>query len=62
MSAEGLPSKFEWERPLLLRGGYVRELAAASHPHIHGGSGDVQRAAVVYHGLAHSGDGASENT
>ena len=31
----GLPSKFEWKRPLMLRGGYVRELAAASYPHIH---------------------------
>ncbi len=40
-SALGLPSKFEWKRPLmLLRGGYVRELAAASYPHIHGGGGD----------------------
>ena len=32
----GLPSKFEWKRSLLLRGGYVRELAVASYPHIHG--------------------------
>ncbi len=39
-AALGLPSKFEWKRPSLLRGGYVRELAAASGPHIHGGGGD----------------------
>ncbi len=39
-AALGLPSKFEWKRPLLLRGGYVRELAVASYPHIHGGGGD----------------------
>ncbi len=42
MAALGLPSKFEWKRPLLLllRDGYVRELAVASYPHIHGGGGD----------------------
>jgi hypothetical protein len=28
-TALGLPSKFEWKRLLLLRGGYVRELAVA---------------------------------
>ena len=39
-SGMGLPSKFEWKMLLLLYGGYVRELAAASYPHIHGGSGD----------------------
>ncbi len=40
MSAKGLPSKFEWKMLLLFRGGYVRELAAASYPHIHGGGSD----------------------
>ncbi len=39
-SAVGLPSKFEWKWFLLLRGGYVRELATASYPHIQFGGGD----------------------
>ena len=33
-AASGLPSNFVRKRLLLLRGGYVRELAAASYPHI----------------------------
>ncbi len=36
----GLPSDFVRKVLLLLRSGYVRELAAASYPHIHGGGGD----------------------
>jgi hypothetical protein len=35
MSELGLPSNFVAKRLLLLRSGYVRELAAASYPHIH---------------------------
>ncbi len=40
MSELGLPSDFVRKGLLLLRGGYVRELAAASYPHIHCGGGD----------------------
>ena len=40
MSAQGLPSDFVRKGPLVLRSGYVRELAAASYPHIHCGVGD----------------------
>ncbi len=40
MSDMGLPSDFEGKRLLLLRCGYVRELAAASYPHIDGGGGN----------------------
>jgi len=39
MSAMGLPSDFV-RKVLLLRSGYVWELAAASYPHIHCGGGD----------------------
>ncbi len=38
-SVVGLPSDFV-RKGLLLRSGYVRELAAASYPHIHGSGGD----------------------
>jgi len=41
----GLPSKFVRKELLLLCGGYVRELAPASYPHIHGGGGDFLCAA-----------------
>ena len=40
ISALGLPSDFVRKKLLLLRGGDVRELAAASYPHIHCGGGD----------------------
>ncbi len=40
MSAVGLPSDFVRKGLLVLRSGYVRELAAASYPHIHRGGGD----------------------
>ncbi len=40
MAALGLPSDFVRKGLLLLRSGYVRELAAASYPHIHCGGGD----------------------
>ncbi len=36
----GLPSDFVRKGLLLLRSGYVRELAAASYPHIQCGGGD----------------------
>ena len=44
-AALGLPSKFVRKELLLLCGGYVRELAPASYPHIHGGGGDFLGAA-----------------
>ena len=40
MSVVGLPSDFVRKGLLLLRGGYVRELAVASYPHIQCGGGD----------------------
>ncbi len=40
MSEMGLPSDFLRKGLLLLRSGYVRELAAASYPHIQCGGGD----------------------
>ncbi len=40
MSGLGLPSDFVRKGLLLLRSGYVRELAAASYPHIQCGGGD----------------------
>ncbi len=40
MSQMGLPSNFVRKELLLLRSGYVRELASASYPHIHCGGGD----------------------
>ena len=43
MSASGLPLNFVRKRLLLLRSGYVRELAPASYPHIHGGGDDFSR-------------------
>ncbi len=39
-SASGLPSNFVKKGLLLLRSGYVRELASASYPHIHCGGAD----------------------
>ncbi len=39
-SGSGLPSDFVRKGLLLLRSGYVRELAAASYPHIRCGGGD----------------------
>ncbi len=40
MSPSGLPSDFVRKGLLLLRSGDVRELAAASYPHIHCDGGD----------------------
>ena len=40
MSESGLPSNFVRNRLLLLRSGDVRELAAASYPHIQCGGSD----------------------
>ncbi len=40
MSGMGLPSDFARKGLLLLCSGDVRELAAASYPHIHCGGGD----------------------
>ncbi len=46
-SASGLPSDFVRKGLLLLRSGYVRELAAASYPHIQCGGGDFLESQVV---------------
>ncbi len=42
----GLPSDFVRKGLLLLRGVYVRELAATSYPHIQSGGGDFRGIAV----------------
>ena len=55
MSAQDLPSDVVRKILLLLQGGQVRELAAASFPHIHGGSGTVKYQRSIRSGYSGKG-------